>query len=122
MFAPINAVCTMDAGVVALLGSTPQRLYPFGDAAQNVPKPYAVWQTIGGDPENYLAGRPDIDGYTLQVDVYAETGKDARTVAKALRDAIEPHAYIIRWGGDGRDPATKNYRYSFDVSWIVPRR
>ena len=121
MFAPINAVCALDAGVVVLLGSAPQRLYPFGDAPQDVPKPYAVWQTIGGDPENYLAGRPDIDGYKLQVDVYATTGKDARAVAKAIRDAIELKAYIIRWGGESRDPSTKNYRYSFDVSWLVPR-
>ncbi|ANF84642.1 hypothetical protein A7J50_1203 [Pseudomonas antarctica] len=121
MFAPINAVCAADDGVKALLGSGPQRLYSFGDAAQDAPKPYAVWQTIGGDPENYLAGRPDIDGYTLQVDVYATCGKDARDAARALRDAIEPHAYIIRWGGESRDPVTKNYRYSFDVSWFVPR-
>ncbi|MGN7442243.1 DUF3168 domain-containing protein [Pseudomonas lactis] len=121
MFAPINAVCALDAGVIAVLGSAPQRLYPFGDAPQDVPKPYAVWQTIGGDPENYLAGRPDMDGYTLQVDVYATAGKDARAVAKAIRDAIELNAYIIRWGGESRDPATKNYRYSFDVSWLVPR-
>jgi len=121
MFAPINAVCALDAGVIAALGSAPQRLYPFGDAPQDGQKPYAVWQTIGGDPENYLAGRPDTDGYTLQVDVYATAGKDARAVAKAIRDAIELKAYIIRWGGESRDPSTKNYRYSFDVSWIVPR-
>lgn len=121
MFAPINAVCALDAGVIALLGSAPQRLYAFGDAAQDVIKPYAVWQTYGGDPENYLAGRPDADGYSLQVDVYAESGKDARAVAKALRDAIELHCNITRWGGDGRDPVTKNYRYSFDVNWIVLR-
>ncbi|MDI2594110.1 DUF3168 domain-containing protein [Pseudomonas sp. 681] len=120
MFAPINAVCAADPGVVALLGS-PIRLYPFGDAPDKVAKPYAVWQTIGGDPENYLAGRPDIDGFTLQVDVYADTGSSARAVAEAVRDAIELKAYIIRWGGDSRDPATKNYRYSFDVSWFVPR-
>ena len=121
MFAPINAVCAPDAGLSALLGQAPQRFYPFGDAPQDGVLPYAVWQTIGGDPENYLAGRPDIDGYTLQVDVYAETGKDARAVAKAIRDAIELKAYIIRWGGESRDPETKNYRYSFDVSWFVHR-
>ncbi|NWA25509.1 DUF3168 domain-containing protein [Pseudomonas gingeri] len=120
MFAPINAVCAKDAGVIALLGM-PMRLYPFGDAPQDGQKPYAVWQTIGGSPENYLAGRPDVDGYRLQVDVYAATGPSARAVAKAIRDAIELHAYITRWGGDGRDPATKNYRYSFDVSWLVAR-
>ncbi|NNA76764.1 DUF3168 domain-containing protein [Pseudomonas lactis] len=121
MFAPINAVCALDPGVIALLGSPPQRLYSFGEAAQDTVKPYAVWQTISGSPDNYLAGRPDIDGFTLQVDVFATCAKDARAVAKALRDAIEPCAYITRWGGESRDPVTKNYRYSFDVDWIVQR-
>lgn len=120
MFAPINAVCAADPAVSALIGSR-QRLYPFGDAPEKVAKPYVVWQTIGGDPENYLAGRPDVDGYTLQVDVYADSGSSARAVAKAIRDAIELHAHIVRWGGDSRDPVTKNYRYSFDVDWIVQR-
>lgn len=121
MFAPINAVCAADGGVIALLGPSPQRLYAFGDAPQDCLRPYAVWQTVGGDPENYLAGRPDIDGYTLQIDVYATCAKDVRAVAKAIRDAIELKANITRWGGDSRDPETKDYRYSFDVSWLVPR-
>ena len=121
MSAPINAVCALDSGVSDLLGENPQRLYPFGLVPQDVKKPYAVWQIIGGNPENYLAGRTDIDGYRLQVDVYASSGSDARAVAKALRYAIELNANITRWGGESRDPATKNFRYSFDVSWLVPR-
>jgi hypothetical protein len=121
MFPPIFTVCAADPAVTALLGAAPVRLYPFGEAPQDTVYPYATWQIITGSPDNYLAGRPDADGYTLQVDVYAGTGSAARAVTKALRDAIEPHAYITRWGGEGRDPETKAYRRSFDIDWITLR-
>ncbi|MOA50762.1 hypothetical protein D3C78_1738290 [compost metagenome] len=103
------------------LGSNPVRLYPFGEAPQDVQKPYAVWQTIGGAPESYLGDRPDIDQFSLQIDIYAASATAARSAAMSLRDAIEPNAYVTRWGGESRDPETKNYRVSFDVDWWTPR-
>lgn len=121
MIAPIFKVCAASQAVTALIGSSPVRLYPFGLQDDNVVYPYVVWQNISGSPENYLDKRPDADNYTLQVDVYADTVASAASVATALRDAIEPHAYITRWGGQSRDPETKRYRYSFDVDWIVLR-
>lgn len=121
MFPPIFTVAAADPAVTALLGSNPTRLYPFGQAPQGVVYPYAVWQGFGGSPENYLSGRPDIDGFTLQVDVYADTGTSARAVAEAIRDAIELKAYITRWGGESRDPETGHYRVSFDLDWYVAR-
>lgn len=97
------------------------RLYSFGEAPDGAAKPYAVWQLVNGNPENYLAGRPDVDGFTLQVDVYGTTSTSARQVRDAIRDAIELRSYVTRWGGESRDPTTKNYRTSFDVDWIVQR-
>ncbi|HBR4759154.1 TPA: DUF3168 domain-containing protein [Klebsiella pneumoniae] len=120
MIAPIFAVCAASQAVRDLLGS-PVRLYPFGLQDDNIVYPYAVWQNISGVPENYLDRRPDVDSYTLQVDVYSDTVTSAQEVAKALRDAIEPNAYITRWGSQSRDPETKRFRYSFDVDWIVKR-
>lgn len=119
--APIFTVCAADPGVRALLGVTPHRLYPFGEAPEGVAKPYAVWQLITGSPENYLAGRPDLDGYTLQVDVYADTATSARAVTDAISRAIELQAYIVRWGGESKDTVTNLYRSSFDIDWLVPR-
>lgn len=122
MTAPIVEACSQSAAVTALLGTgASMRLYSFGEAPDNVAKPYAVWQLVNGNPENYLAGRPDVDGFTLQVDVYGSTGTSVRSVRDAIRDAIELRAYVARWGGEVRDPATKNYRTSFDVDWIVRR-
>lgn len=122
MTPPIVQACLQSAAVTALLGTGAAiRLYSFGEAEQGVAKPYAVWQVIAGNPENYLAGRPDVDGFTLQVDIYGATGTSVRNVRDAIRDAIELQANITRWGGESRDPTTKNYRTSFDVDWIVRR-
>ncbi|EKT4543004.1 DUF3168 domain-containing protein [Pseudomonas putida] len=122
MTPPIVQACLNSPAVTALLGvGTGMRLYSFGEAEQDVAKPYAVWQIVNGTPDNYLAGRPDLDGFTLQVDVYATTGDSARKVRDAIRDAVELDAYVTRWGVEGRDPETKNYRASFDVDWMVSR-
>lgn len=122
MTPPIELVCAGDSGVTALIGAGVNlRLYPFGEAPEGVAKPYAVWQLVRGRPENYLAGRPDADGFTLQVDVYGTTSGSVRQVRDAIRDAIELRAYVTRWGGESRDSATKHYRTNFDVDWIIPR-
>jgi len=122
MTPPIFQACSQDAGVTALLGNgSSLRLYSFGEAPDGVAWPYAVWQLVNGNPENYLAGRPDVDGFSLQVDVYGTTGTSVRQVRDAIRDAIELRANITRWGGETRDPTTNNYRTSFDVDWIVRR-
>ena len=117
----IFETCATDPAVTALLGTSPVRLFPFGMAPAGVIKPYAVWQQVGGRPENYLAGVPDIDSMTLQVDAYATTSASARAVAAALRDAIEPVAHVVAWRGESRDAETGNYRVSFDVDWFIPR-
>lgn len=118
---PIFQVCAAAAGVTALLGTGPTRLFPFGNAPQGVTLPYAVWQMVSGSPENYLGEVPDIDQYTIQIDVYANRGSTARQVAEALRDAIEPQAHIVGWNGESTDPDTGHKRYGFDVEWHVPR-
>ncbi|MDU4943836.1 MAG: DUF3168 domain-containing protein [Mixta calida] len=121
MIAPIFSVCAASPAVNQLIGGDTLRLYPFGQQDDAVIYPYAVWQNVSGSPENYLAQRPDTDSFTLQVDAYADTPDEVIAVAAALRDAIEPHAYITRWGSQEIDSETKRYRYSFDVDWIVRR-
>lgn len=121
---PIFQLCANDAGVIALIGSPP-RLFSFGRAVgpSGPPpvKPYAVWQNVGGSPENYLAGRPDSDAYSIQVDVYANTESAAEEVAKAISTAVELDAYVVGWYGTSRDPQTNDYRYSFAIDFLVDR-
>lgn len=107
-----------------MLGTDPLRVYPFGLAPQGVQKPYVTWQTIGGEPENYVSGLPDADNYVVQVDVYsldAAGPYSVTEVAKALRNAIEPVAYITSWGNTGKEAETGLFRYSFSVDLIEYR-
>ncbi|HEY8355167.1 MAG TPA: DUF3168 domain-containing protein [Methylophilaceae bacterium] len=125
MFPPIFQAVNVPA-VHALLksGSGPLRFFLFGQAPQGVQYPYAVWRQSGGSPENYLAGRPDADSFTTQIDVYAsqeQGAATARAVAIALRDAIEGHAHITSWIGDGQDPETKSYSFTFIADWLTSR-
>ncbi|HCC5836150.1 MULTISPECIES: tail completion protein gp17 [Citrobacter] len=121
MIAPFFSVCSVNLKVKELLGDDPVRIYPFGMHDDDLVYPYAVWQNIDGEPENYLKQNPDIDRYSIQVDVYGDTDEDTIAVARALRDAIQSKAYITRWNAQGRDPETLKYRYSFDVDWLVNR-
>lgn len=122
MYPPIFTTCASDSGVQAVLGTGPVRLYPFGEAPPQVlSTTYAVWQLIGGNPENYINETPDIDLFSIQVDVYAATVSAARAAAQALNNAIETVAHITRWGGESRDPDTNRYRVTFDVDWWVQR-
>ncbi|PKH20231.1 hypothetical protein CIG19_18955 [Enterobacterales bacterium CwR94] len=121
MIAPIFEVCATNDAVTAVLGRSPVRLYPFGLQDDAVVYPYAVWQNVSGTPENYLGNRPDADHFTIQVDAYGDTAAQVIEVAQVLRDAVETHAHITRWGNEELDPETKRYRYSFDIDWIVLR-
>lgn len=118
MFPPVYEIVSSNGDVQSNLGSSPCRFRAFGEASENETKPYAVWQTVFGSPENYLNQVPDVDTWTIQIDIYGDNGLQVRNAAQALRDAIEPYAHITSFDGEGRDPETKNYRYTITVDWI----
>ncbi|MCY1458141.1 hypothetical protein D9M71_754980 [compost metagenome] len=107
--------------MTARLGTNPTRLYLFGLAPETPIGTYCVWQVINGSPENFLAGRPDVEAYGLQVDVYAATASAARAAGHAIEYAVELTATITSYNGETKDAETGLYRYSFDVDWIVRR-
>lgn len=125
MFPPLFAILNASAPVKALLGAAPLRVYPFGAApskgAPGYITPYALFQTISGSPENYLSGAPDVDAWQVQVDVYADTLTAARNGAKAIRDAVEPAAYVVGYNAEYRETDTQLYRYSFDIAFLTKR-
>lgn len=120
-YPPIFPICFASTQLKTLLGSAPMRLWPFGEAEEGATLPYAVWQVIYGNPENYLDCAPDLDHWTIQVDVYANDGISARTAASAIASAIETSAYVVRYNSDMREKDTGLYRNSFDVDWKVQR-
>lgn len=121
MYPPIFQLAARDAAVRAALGESTTRLFLFGLAPEGVGYPYAVWQVVGGSPENYLTNRPNIDNFVIQMDVYGPSADEVRAAAKALRDALEDHAHITSWRGESRDSETRLYRSSFDMSFYTNR-
>lgn len=119
---PLFRLCAANAGVTALLGENPTRLFPFGEAPQNVARPYAVYQVLNGVPENYLDEPPDIDDWNIQIDVYATSAASATAVRDALRRALERHCTVTRLGGNSTEPTTHLKTTGFDVSWYHPTR
>lgn len=118
---PIFELAAESEAVTDLLGSNPLRFYLFGEADQKTPRPYAVWQTVSGSPENLLNETPKGDSWGVQIDAYALTATAARDVGEALRDAFEPAGYVVAWNGEYREPDTKLYRYSFTVEFMTSR-
>jgi len=125
MYPPLFSTLFASTSVKAIFGSAPLRVYPFGDApakgSAGYALPYAVFQTVGGSPENYLNQAPDLDNWRPQMDVYAASLTLARNAAEAVRDALEPVAYIVSWNGEFRDSETQLFRISFDLSFQTPR-
>lgn len=120
-YPPIFSLAAASPAVTNLLGSPVTRLYLFGQATQQTARPYAVWQTVYGNPENYINERPNIDNWGTQVDVYAKTAAQSRQVAKALMDAWEGAAHVVQYNGDFKVPDTEDYRFSFTVEWYTNR-
>lgn len=122
MHPPLHAICAADTTVRDLIGDGDLlRLYPFGEARQKDAYPYAVWQIVGGSPENYLSDTPDTDRFSTQIDVYGKTWASAREVAMALQLALEGDAHVTSYNGEDRDAETKSFRVSFTVDWITSR-
>lgn len=119
---PIFNVLKASPAVASLLGTGNNlRVYSFGQAPQNVVKPYLVWQQITGFVNNNLSQLPDNDQYSIQVDIYAGTSQTAESVKLAVRDAIEPVMHVTSWDGEGIDEETTLYRVTFSVDWFVSR-
>ncbi|CAM6359538.1 tail completion protein gp17 [Escherichia coli] len=79
MINPLFTVCAASPALTALIGSDPVRLYAFGSQDDEVIYPYVTWQNTGGEPALYLGSRPDIDRWTVQIDVWASTADAEKT-------------------------------------------
>lgn len=122
MIPPIFAAVNVPA-VKALLktGNGPLRFWAFGMAPVTPERPYAVWQTVSGSPSNYLGNRPDRDYIRVQVDCYANTMNEARSIADTIILAIETHCNVLGFNPDMQESQTDLYRVSFDCGWWVER-
>lgn len=119
---PVFSIAVASPAVLAVLGSAPTRLWPFGQAPQNEARPYAVWQIVAGAPGNSLSCIPKEDLFTVQFDAYAKAVSGARAVAEVLRDAYEAsYNPVTSWNGEDWEQATGLWRVSFSVDFWTRR-
>lgn len=111
--------------VTAIIGTNPVRAYRHGYAPQNVVAPYVTWAVISSVPQNALDEVPRVDAASVQIDCWSvNTGTGStgiETLAKAVRDAIEPHAHMVSGPTDSRDAETGRYRISFTFDFWQSR-
>lgn len=117
---PVFKLCRESADCIELFGVSPMRIY-LDRAPQEVEMPYAVYRPIFGIPEHYLGCPPDIDTFTVQIDVYHKTLKLCREAVAAIIGAIECATNDYTWGIQQEDPQTRKSRVSVDADFIVCR-
>lgn len=120
MLPPIYQHLKAAPAVTALLGANP-KVYRHGLAPQGTAAPYVVWMVISGDPQNNLSDAPGMDRLTLQVDCYATTDGGVETLARAVRDALEPHAHMTGLPVDERETDTGLYRMALQFDYFLSR-
>lgn len=102
---------------ITALGTTPLRFYEFGTAPTNTAAPYATWQLINLSPFNTL-NAPEADGELIQVDIWARTSAEARTLSTEVRQALQGTGYITSIRHQSPDAETPLYRVSIDLSFL----
>ena len=125
MYPSIFEYAVASPAVTGLLGLNPTRFWGFGIAP--APKepfyglPYAVHQLVYGTPENTLPCTPTTDNIGIQVDAYGKSATEAQAVLTALRDAFEPHGYVVSYNGENKEQDTGLYRASFTAEFWEDR-
>lgn len=74
-------------------------------APANAPKPYVIWQRIGGDPPEYLDNEdPQVDQALVQIEIYADEILDPKVLMRTLTTALRQHPDLtVRPNGGMRD-------------------
>lgn len=126
MYPDIFPLASGSPAVTALLGLNPTRFWPFDIAPQpgqqNYGVPYATHQLVYGNPDNSLSCIPSEDLSGIQVDCYGTTASQARSVAEALRDAIEAdYNHVVAHNGESWDQPSGLYRVSFTAEFWTER-
>lgn len=103
-----------NTAVKAQLGN-PIRVYGDGEAPEKPVLPYAVYYTLIAVPENSQDKAPEVDGETIQVNIYGKTATECRDAAVAVRDAVEAIGHITRFANLKRDAQTKACGISLDL-------
>jgi Protein of unknown function (DUF3168) len=121
MLPPIYATLLASSAVTSIIGSAPARAYRHNSVPTTVAAPYVSWFFIGIDPENTLSEVPGMDRVAVQVNCWHATDGGVEALARAVRDAIEPHAHVTQINLDARDAQTRLYQIALQADWFLSR-
>ena len=119
-------ILAADPAVTDLIGNSPVRCYPHGQAPQGAAYPYVTHTAISILPINSLdTGGARADTALVQVSIWSSNAggavASARDVAAAVRAALEEDHDIEAVRDMGRDFETGSYRIDLDVRMFVHR-
>lgn len=109
MLPPVFTLLKASTDVKNIVGTNPPRVYRHGSAPEDTTKPYITWFAVTTVPENNLSGLPPVDMVPVQVDCWHQTDAGIELLAKAVRDALEPHAHMTGVPIDTKETETKLY-------------
>lgn len=123
MIPTIYAWLSTSSAVDAVLGHDELGLAAFQDEApQDWEGNFLRWSVVGGQPYNLLGDAPGMDYVRVQFDAFAATQDQAQAIYVAVRNLLEmPYGHVVSFLGTMRDPETRQYRVTWDMSFHVPR-
>lgn len=114
MFPPLYTVLSSDSAVTDIVDG---RIYPHGEAPQDVTRPYVTWQVVSAVPENGIDCPPDIDAWSIQINCLSMTSAGVIQLAEAVRNAVQPFGHITNIPINQRDAETRLYWIAMDMDW-----
>lgn len=118
MLPPIYSILYGNSAVAAIVAT---RIYPHGEAPQDVSRPYITWFLVTGTPENSLNCAPDIDRCTIQVDCWHQTSPGIVSLTSAVRAALESSGHVTGVILNQREQETKLYRMAVQFDYFLTR-
>lgn len=118
MLPPIYTILSGNSAVAAIVAT---RIFPHGEAPQDVGKPYITWFMVTGVPENSLNCVPDIDRCTIQIDCWHQTSAGIVSLTAAARTALEVYGHVTGVIINQREPETKLYRMAIQFDYFLNR-
>ncbi|CAG9184277.1 DUF3168 domain-containing protein [Cupriavidus respiraculi] len=111
---------TIEETLFAVLGDmVGGRVFP-DEAPANVPRPFVIYQQVGGDPFSFLEGAADVANGRFQIAVWSgdrgEAGALSRAIAKRLIDDPRTRATPVSGALSSREPLTGLYGLMQDFS------
>ena len=118
MFPNVFTTLRANATVVSIVGTN---IGGRGSMPQETAAPYVTWFTVGDDPHNTLSEPPSSDFSSLQIDCWSMDEAEVKSLARAVRDALDAAGHANRVVTDLREPDTKLYRVGIEADFITQR-